>query len=146
MNLPYPEDGSFVIYEGAPVAFDSICAETIIGCTLHICMLKCVTCEWLALLFDAKGLLSKKVRLDVVLEASSDPNGKPNVVGYPVAVNVKPLLDSFCKTFMLCNMWSKTENMASCVVSVETEDGWIEVFTLEELLNDKVAWHAWNLV
>lgn len=70
MNLPYPDEGAFVIYEGAPVAFDSICAETIIGCTLSICMLKCVTCEWLALLFDAMGLLSKKVRLEVVLEAS----------------------------------------------------------------------------
>lgn len=47
---------------------------------------------------------------------------------------------------MLSNMWSKTENLASCVMSVETDQGWVDVFTLEELLNDKVAWHAWNLV
>jgi len=31
-------------------------------------------------------------------------------------------------------------------MSVETDQGWVDVFTLEELLNDKVAWHAWNLV
>lgn len=68
LSLPLPDQTLFVIYNGPPVSMDSICADTLIGASVYLCMMRCVECEWLSLLFETKGLLSKKIRIDVILQ------------------------------------------------------------------------------
>jgi hypothetical protein len=61
------------------------------------------------------------------------------VIGYPIAENLREQMASFAETFFLPSMWAKTENLASCVLTVEHDGAQLEMCTLEELLNDKIA-------
>ncbi len=61
---------------------------TIVQMQVVLSAAQCLDCEWIPMLFEAKGLSNRRVVLEAFLERGDAP--RPEVVGYPVAETVRP--------------------------------------------------------
>jgi hypothetical protein len=68
LGLPTPKDTTVPLYRGDVVNLELDAPVTVVQVKVVLSIASCIDCEWLAMLFDAKGLMNRRVVLEAFLE------------------------------------------------------------------------------